>query len=99
MIKPNLCPMGRTSFHGDRIKTTLAKLIELFPDAYKKGDEESSKHSFSLRIAKTQFTIYDWKLPRFKHNEEVEFNIGGADKKATEKAKRYLVRYDGIKST
>lgn len=81
-----------TSFHGDTIYTSVAKLIELCGEPYRGDIDDKSQYDWFLELEDgTPFTIYDWKQYRFlTPNEHLGFHIGGRNRSETSKAKSVL---------
>lgn len=74
-----------SSFHGDTITTTPAKLIALAKKlgaSYYDGNDGEDKTNFDFSFqtdSGTYFTVYDWKEYRkLNVNNPVEFHVGHA---------------------
>ncbi len=81
-----------TSFHGDEITTTLNDLIKVFGQPHDTDIDGKVNYEWDLQLEDgTIFTIYDWKEYRdFGDNEDIDWHIGGKEKRDTIKARLIL---------
>lgn len=83
-----------TSFHGTTFKATPNQLINSLGeiDYEGSGDDKTSMEWVRELDSADIFTIYDWKYYRkIDMDEEIEWNIGGYNKKVTELAKEEIL--------
>ena len=88
---PDIDPSG-TSFHGVYLKCSLKKLMRALGEPI---DRFCHKINYEWRGTTDDgqiFTVYDWKSPRPQMNRPVEWNIGGHNKEATERAREEIIR-------
>ena len=83
-----------TSFHGSTFKATPKQLIEAIGEMTngRSGDGKVSMEWIRELDSAEVITIYDWKYNRkIGMDEEIEWNIGGRNKKTTEEAKETIL--------
>ena len=83
-----------TSFHGTTFKATPNQLINSLGeiDYEGSGDDKTSMEWVRELDSAEVITIYDWKYRRkIGMDEEIEWNIGGRNKSATEEAKEKIL--------
>ena len=90
---PTATAMG-TSFHGSTIKATPNQLIKSLGEMTngRSGDGKVTMEWIRELDNAEVITVYDWKYHRvIDMNEEIEWNIGGRNKKTTEEAKEKIL--------
>jgi hypothetical protein len=83
-----------TSFHGSTFKSNPNKLIEVIGEITngRSGDGKVTMEWVRELDSAEVVTIYDWKYHRkIGMDEEIEWNIGGRNKRATEEAKEKIL--------
>lgn len=90
MIKHTNKSASGTAFFEDTITTSIGKLIELFPNSYRKNMSKTNYYFILENSDGNVFTIYDWKQPLPSLDEKIVLNIGGVTPEITEKAKQEL---------
>ena len=83
-----------TSFHGSTFVATPKQLIEAIGEITngRSGDGKVTMEWIRELDSAEVITIYDWKYNRkIGMDEEIEWNIGGRNKKTTEEAKETIL--------
>ena len=83
-----------TSFHGSTFVATPKQLIEAIGELTngRSGDGKVTMEWIRELDSAEVITIYDWKYNRkIGMDEEIEWNIGGRNKKTTEEAKEKIL--------
>ena len=82
------------SFHGSTFKSTPKQLVDAIGEITngKSGDVKASMEWIRELDSAEVITIYDWKYDRkIEMDEEIEWNIGGRNKRITEEAKEKIL--------
>lgn len=79
-----------TSFHGDTIRTSCNKLVELFGN-YHQGDPDKVNFEWSLILDdKIPFDIYDWKWYELTESMVIDYHIGARNEEESRLVKEEL---------
>jgi hypothetical protein len=83
-----------TSFHGSTFIATPKQLVEAIGEITngRSGDGKVTMEWVRELDSAEVITIYDWKhRKKIEMDEEIEWNIGGRNKSATEEAKEKIL--------
>ena len=94
MIHMPTASANGTSIHGSTFKATPKQLVEAIGEITngRSGDGKVTMEWVRELDSAEVITIYDWKYRRkIGMDEEIEWNIGGRNKSATEEAKEKIL--------
>ena len=83
-----------TSFYGSTFNATPKQLIEAIGEITngRSGDGKVTMEWVRALDSSEVITVYDWKYNRkIEMDEEIEWNIGGRNQRATEEAKEKIL--------
>jgi hypothetical protein len=81
MAKQTIKSSNLVSYHYVSIRTSLNDLLKLFPHSISYEYDEKISYKFTLETNNGDvFTIYDYFMFPFKHDDEISWHIGARSK-------------------
>jgi len=91
MIKASKKSLGGTSYYGENVVATLAKIEKVIGKSGE-GDGYTVSHEWTMELEDGRvFSVYDWKEGRIGRRK-IEWHIGALDKQTTIDAQNELMK-------